>query len=126
MATSKGSDKPAHKLRIEVDDGSDRNLHLLPHYFFACWVIFMLLLSSADFFKKIFQEHSQSVKGFGPRSDTVAPDLGPNCLQRLSAVDVVTGKERFKVCFYCFLVGWDKYTERYIMLMMNSVKNKKV
>ena len=46
----------------------------------------MLLVSSADFFfkinvfKKFFQEHYQSGKGFGP-------DLGTNCLQRFSADD---------------------------------------
>ena len=44
-------------------------------------------LSSVDFFlkinffKKIFQEYHQSIKHF------VGPDLGPNCLQRLSADD---------------------------------------
>ena len=41
------------------------------------------------FFKKFFQEHNQSIKRFGSRSGThsVGPDLGPNCLQRLSADD---------------------------------------
>ena len=39
---------------------------------------FMLSLSSADFLKKIFQEHYQSVKRFGTRS--VGLDLGPHCL----------------------------------------------
>ena len=48
----------------------------------------MLLLSSADFFKinffkRFFRELNHSVKLFGSRS--VGPDLGPNCLQRLSA-----------------------------------------
>ena len=47
----------------------------------------MLLLSSADFFKinffkKFFQERYQSVNQFG---HSVGPDLGPNCMQRLSA-----------------------------------------
>ena len=54
-----------------------------------------MLLLSADFFqltfkKKIFQEHYQSVKPFGSRSrptEYVGPDLGPSCLQRLSADD---------------------------------------
>ena len=46
----------------------------------------MLSLSSADFFKincfkKFFQKHYQGVKQFG----SVGPDLGPNCLQMLSA-----------------------------------------
>ena len=53
----------------------------------------MLFLSSVDFFKinffkKIFQEHYQSVKEFDTDQDrhTVGPDLGLNCLQRLSAL----------------------------------------
>ena len=46
----------------------------------------MFLLSSVDFFSRLtfskifFQEHYQSVSPVGP-------DLGPNCLQRLSADD---------------------------------------
>ena len=51
------------------------------------------LLSSADFLKentfskKIFQEHHQRVKQLDPVQSrpNVGPDLGPNCLQRLSA-----------------------------------------
>ena len=45
-------------------------------------------MSSADFFKinflkKFFQEYHQSVKQF------VGPDLGPKCLQKLSADDTM-------------------------------------
>ena len=46
-------------------------------------------VSSADFFfknnffKKVFHEEYQSVKRFG--SNLVCPDLGPNCLQWLTA-----------------------------------------
>ena len=54
----------------------------------------MLLLSSVGFyrnnsFKKILQEHYPSVKWFGSEQywRTVHPDLGPDCLQRLSADD---------------------------------------
>ena len=38
------------------------------------------------FFKKIFRKHFQSVKrvGFKSRQHSVNPDLGPNCLPRLS------------------------------------------
>ena len=51
---------------------------------------FMLFLLSADFFKmnffnKFFQENYYSVKQFDRLS--VVPDLGSNCLQRLSADD---------------------------------------
>ena len=49
--------------------------------------------SSADFFFKKFQEHYQSVKHF------VGPDLGPNCLRRLSADG--TSRQRFKKCCVC-------------------------
>ena len=62
---------------------------------FACWVIFHVFLSSADFFQnelfqKFFQEHYQRLSnGLDPDQDQhfVGPDLGPNCLQRLSAAD---------------------------------------
>ena len=55
--------------------------------------IFMLLLSSADFFhnyffsKIFFQKHYQSGNSLDPDQDQryVGPDLGPNCLQGLSA-----------------------------------------
>ena len=56
---------------------------------FSCFGLFGL--TSADFFKIIvydyfIQEYLQIVKQFGPRSGpTQWPDLGPNCLQRLSA-----------------------------------------
>ena len=54
----------------------------------------MLLLSAADFFfkinvfKKFNQGQYQSIKQLGSRSGPmfhVGPELGPNCLQRLSA-----------------------------------------
>ena len=54
-----------------------------------CYTNFMVVLSSADifikifFFKKISPEHSQSVKWFG----SAGPDLGPNCVQTLSVDD---------------------------------------
>ena len=55
----------------------------------------MLLLSSADFFKKLtfskkfFQEHYKGVKHLDPGQDrqNVGPDLGPNCLQRIPTDD---------------------------------------
>ena len=66
----------------------------------ACWVILHAFLSSADiffntnFFEKFFQEYHQSVKQFGSSQapQNVGPDLGPNCLQRLSADD--TSRQR--------------------------------
>ena len=47
------------------------------------------LFSFADFFQKLFQEHCQSVKRFGPDQDRryVGPDPGLNCLQMLAADD---------------------------------------
>ena len=59
---------------------------------------FTCFLLSADFFEitvfeKLFQEYHQSVKQFYLGSDqNVWPDLGPNCLQMLSADD--TSKQR--------------------------------
>ena len=48
----------------------------------------MLLLSSADFFKTFFLDRYIRVSnGLAPDQSqrSVGPDLGPNCLQRLSA-----------------------------------------
>ena len=76
----------------------------------------LCFLSSADFFKvnffeKFFQEHYQSVKQFLDPDQArhfVGPDLGPNCLQRLSADNtrrqslngfLTTGKELMVVVF---------------------------
>ena len=52
-------------------------------YFNSC-----LLVSTADYF----------CKKFGPRSGltNVRPDLGPNCLQKLSADD--TSRQRVTIC----------------------------
>ena len=48
-----------------------------------------MLLLLDNFSKKFFQEHNQRVKQFGSRSGQVyvGPELGLNCLQRLSADD---------------------------------------
>ena len=56
-------------------------------YFVICGFFFLFFL--IIFFKKIFQEYHQSVKQFESRSGIhfVGPDLGPNCLKRLSADD---------------------------------------
>ena len=47
--------------------------------FFSCFCCYLLTFFKIDFFKKFFQEYYQSGK------HSVGPDLGPNCLQRLSA-----------------------------------------
>ena len=64
-----------------------QHLEYWPKHFLGNFSCFFL--SSADFFKKNFQEHYHSVKGFGSRSGLtfVGPYLGPICLQKLSAVD---------------------------------------
>ena len=51
--------------------------------FFFCWLFKII------FFKKIFRENYQIVKHLDPDQDQqfVGPDLGPNCLQRLSVVN---------------------------------------
>ena len=63
----------------------------------------MLFLLSADFFQshfflKFFQEYHQGVKQFESRSGPtfVGPDLGSNCLPRLSADD--TSRQRVDPC----------------------------
>ena len=60
--------------------------------------LFMLLLSSADFFQKnTFRNTIRVPNGLDPDQDlcTNGPDLGPNCLQRLSADDKsAASKER--------------------------------
>ena len=52
------------------------------------WVILHAFFK-ISFFEKIFQEYHQSIKQFGSRSGPTfcRPDLGPNCLQKLSAHD---------------------------------------
>ena len=54
-------------------------------HFFCCLLIFFKI----EIFKKNFQEYHRSIKQFGSKSGRhfVGPDLGPNCLQRLSADD---------------------------------------
>ena len=51
---------------------------------FKC--IFFVGALKVNFFKKVFQEHYQSAKKI-TRVRYVSPDLGPNCLQGLSADD---------------------------------------
>ena len=56
-------------------------------FFFCRLQIFFKIIFF--FFKKFFQECHQSVKQFDPdqAQHFIGPDLGPNCLQRLSADD---------------------------------------
>ena len=61
---------------------------------FCCLSTFFKII----LYKKFFQEHYQGVKRFGSRSGqmSVGPDLGPNCLQRLS--DSADYKSRRYIC----------------------------
>ena len=56
----------------------------------------LLIFFPINFFKIFFQEYYQSVKQFQSRAGPtfVGPDLGPNCLQMLSADN--TGRKRVK------------------------------
>ena len=59
------------------------------------------------FFEKFFQEYHLSVKQIGSRSGPtffVGPDLGPNCLQRLSADD--TRRQRVNSFYAIFSQYW--------------------
>ena len=59
---------------------------------FVSFAHFLLyFFSKINFLKKFFQEYHQNVKQFG---EFVGPDLGTNCLPRLSADD--TGRQRVK------------------------------
>ena len=68
----------------------------------------MIWLSSADFFSKLtFSKNSfmniiRVSNSLNPGQDrhSVGPDLGPNCLQRLSISrrQVATSEERVKIC----------------------------
>ena len=51
--------------------------------YFSCFYCCLLFLE-INFFKNFFQKHYQSVKIVWTKID---PDLGPNCLQKLSADD---------------------------------------
>ena len=61
---------------------------------FSCFCCCRLTFFKINFFKKNFQEYYEKSNSFDPDQDrhNVGPDLGPNCLQRLSADD----KERVK------------------------------
>ena len=50
-------------------------------------------LSSADFFKTLFQEHYQSVKGLDPDPDVPDLHVGPNSLQRLTVDEKVAASK---------------------------------
>ena len=66
----------------------------LPFQLFACWVIFhefclLLIFLKINFFEKLFRNTIRVSNSLGPdpAGHFVGPDLGPNCLQRLSADD---------------------------------------
>ena len=68
------------KMLMHLTTFQSQSKYLSSINFLLTVYFFMLLLSFADvkikFFEKFFQKHCQSCVG---------PDLGPNCLQRLSA-----------------------------------------
>ena len=84
---------------------------------FACWVILDAFLPSfffkTNFFRKIFQEFHQSVKirpndlsGLIWALSVVRPNLGPTCLQRLSA-ETLADKE-----YYIYIVIGGRVAQR--------------
>ena len=82
-------------IRLDLSCESFARLFSLMWVLIESWVIFYVLLSSADFFSKLtFFKHSfrnaiRVSNGLDPDQDqrSVGPDLGPNCLQRSSADD---------------------------------------
>ena len=74
--------------------------------YFLCFCCHFLTFFNIDFFlKKIFQKHYQSVKSLNPDQDprSAGPDLGTNCLQRLTAEDknLLAGNE-LNIDFFIF------------------------
>ena len=60
---------------------------------FSSFFVVYRFFSKLNFFKKLFQEYYQGVSlDLDPARHSVGPDLGPNCLQSLSAED--------KICRY--------------------------
>ena len=55
----------------------------------------LLIFFKVNFFEKFFREYQQDVNSLDPdqAQHFVGPDLGPNCLQRLSADD--TSRQRY-------------------------------
>ena len=68
---------------------------------FVCVFCRLLIFSKLLFSEKFFQEYNQSVKQLDPDQvrRSVGPDLGPYCLQMLSADD--TSRQRVKVVTCC-------------------------
>ena len=66
-----------------------RSKHICTYLIICMLVIMNAFLSSADLKDKILEEYYLSVKQFGSRSGLhfVGHDMGPNCLQRISAED---------------------------------------
>ena len=58
---------------------------------FSCFCCRLPTFFKINLYQKFFQEHYQSVKQVGSRF--CGPDLGPNCLQRLSADNTSLGRE---------------------------------
>ena len=70
-------------------------------------MISFFVIFKISFFKKIFQEHVTCIRvtnGLNPDQDrpSVGPDLGPNCLQRLSAEELFACLEIFMI--FCHLL----------------------
>ena len=63
---------------------------------FLCFCCRLLTFFRINFFKRFFQEQIRGSNDLDPDQD-VCPDLGPNCLQRLS-------------CFCCRLLTFSKLT----------------
>ena len=67
-------------------------------FFFHAFVVDCWLFSKMTFSKNSFRNTIRVSKGWDPDQDrhSVGPDLGPNCLQRLSADNkVATSKDEF-------------------------------
>ena len=97
-------------------EGQNWHRELTNFKLLACWVIFpafVVVCCQLTFFKIPFRNTIRVSNGLDPDQDrhSVGPDLGPNCLQRLSADDKSPlAKKDFKqqtqfhrVCLYIYL-----------------------
>ena len=83
----------------------------------TCWVIFHAFLSSADFFQN--QSSQNILSGISLECQTVwvqtkpvVPDLGTNCLQRLSVDATKRARNLFLFCFHMLCWQADKALAR--------------
>ena len=64
---------------------------------FSCFYCRLLTFQKLTFFLEFFQEHYQTVWSHDQDRHSVGPDLGPSCLQRLTADEELDNASRQRV-----------------------------